>query len=129
MMTNLNISYYGACEAISAVIPWMTWPEKTHGVEKLVTTLAASATDAAIEVSFEGIGVHATGTAAIMAALFVDDDQYASKVWMPNPFAANFLTQIGGSFIYEPGDTETHTFRIRLGSAAGTVYFNGGTGG
>lgn len=121
----LNVAYYGACEAISSVIPWTAWPEKTHGVEKLVTTLSASDPEAYIEVSFEGLGVHATGTAAIMAALFVDDEQYARKVWMPNPFAAGFLTQLGGSFIYEPGDTDTHTFRIRLGSAAGTVYFNG----
>src|SRR5215217_8582652 len=111
-MTRIAISHYGACEPISAVIPWTAWPEKTQGVEKLVTTLAASGPSAAIEVSFEGLGVHATGTSAIMAAVFVDDEQYARKVWMPNPFAANFLTQLGGSFIYEPGDTHTHTFRI-----------------
>lgn len=128
-MTNIAVAHYGACEPINAVIPWMAWPEKTTGVEKLVTTLAAQYAGNAIEISFEGLGVHSTGTAALIAALFIDDEQFARKVWMPNPFAANFLTAIGGSFIYMPGDVDTHTFRIRLGSAAGVVWFNGTTGG
>lgn len=126
-MSNFNQAFYGACEAINSVIPWATWPEKTQGVEKLVTTLTASDPGAAIEVTFEGMAVHASSTASIMAALFIDDELYARKVWMPNPFAAGYLTDIGGSFIYEPGDTDTHTFRIRLGSAAGVVWFNGTT--
>lgn len=128
-MTNIAVAHYGANEPISSVIPWLAWPEKTHGVEKLTATLAATGPGAALEVTFEGLGVNASSTGAIMAALFIDDEQFARKVWMPNPFAANYLTQVGGSYIFEPDDTDTHTFRIRLGTASGTVWFNGTTSG
>jgi hypothetical protein len=128
-LTNYSVDFYGACEPITSAIPWNAWPEKTHGVQKLSASLTNESAENAVEIAFEGLGVNASGTASIMAALFIDDELYARKVWMPNPFAANYLTPIGGSFIYEPNDTITHTYKIRLGSAAGTVWFNGTSAG
>lgn len=106
-----------------------TIPQNTEGTEftQLATAYACKHSDSVLEIDvfLPLVASSATGGEPIIA-LFVDSNVNALAVAKADAVAANNGQPMALKLFYAPGDTTSHTYKLRYGpSAAATITING----
>ncbi|WDR03615.1 hypothetical protein PSQ19_05975 [Devosia algicola] len=127
-VTAPGVAFAGYTQSVplSALIPADdTVPQSYEGTEILSVPFAASSETAAVLVDFSGSAFNDTGDGAIISTLFIDSETNARQTALANPPAAGYFVTASLKYQLVPGDTELHTYKIRVGGASGTIRFNG----
>jgi len=114
---------------MSGDIPYDTsTPQNTEGTEAITLSVTQDVASSTVEISVHG-WLSAAGATRITVALFVDSDANAIQVRPVMAKAAWDSVPIDMMFKVSAGDTSAHTYKIRIGSSSGSVFWmsDGGT--
>lgn len=100
-------------------------PTSTEGSQILSVTLAALSASSTVEVVFNAFALHTTTAGAVISALFVDSEVNARRTTAVTTQAAGYWTPLVLRYRFAPGDTNPHTYKIRIGAASGVIRLNG----
>jgi hypothetical protein len=116
---------YSTNENLETVIPLDdSLPQATEGTEILSASLTPSSAGSKVRVRFCGFGATSESSVALVAALTIDGAPAASAVAITG--ASGALLPVSLMYEHTPGDTDTHTYAVRIGpGAAGAVRLNG----
>jgi|GEM_PF-1465673 len=104
-----------------------TIPQATEGTEILSISMAAKSAAHKIRIRFQGFGTVSSANMAIVASLNIDGAAAACTT-ATTVVSAQALSPVALAFEYTPGDTDSHTFSIRVGpGSSGVVRLNGST--
>lgn len=115
---------YTANETLSAVIPVGAVPQSNNGTRIFSGTIQVPE-GRAVEISMSGVVLHASGTMAMAACWFVDDETSARGTMAINHIGAGYMAGIHLHDLYLPPDGEPHTIHIHVGPASGAMITNG----
>lgn len=121
--------YYDSNESLETVIPLDdTIPQITEGTEILSATIAPSAATSKMRVSFSAFGATSESSVALVATLVIDGAPGAQTTVAAGTGGA--LLPVSFSYEHAPGDTDSHTYAVRIGpGTAGAVRLNGNMSG
>lgn len=112
---------YTANANLGTILPYDdTIPQNTEGDEIVTAALTPTSTTNRIRVSFSGFGSSASGGLSMAAALFIDTAAGAVKATAVTSAAGNEPAQLMLVYEYVPGDTSSHTYKIRVGASSAT---------
>lgn len=116
---------YTTYTALTAIIPHdNTIPQPTEGTQILSTSLTPQHAENRVRVRFSGFGC-ASGNIPIVAFLSTDGGAAVQAVSAHGKDTGQ-TQHIGFEFEYVPGDTEPHTYSVRIGpGTSGNVRMNG----
>jgi len=120
---------YTSNALLSTTIPLSGVPTSTQGTEVATVSFAASSATAKVRIEFDAIGTHETGDNALCAILLIDDEVNARRLSYANPPGLSYTVTMRLVYEYVPGDTDSHTYRIRVGSSGGSMRLNSSSGG
>jgi hypothetical protein len=122
-----NYAEYTANTAITTIIPLDdTVPTSTEGDEVVTVTITPTSATNRIRVRFQAFGSVSGATIALVGALYIDASAAATRTTVGASGTANYPDSILLEYEYVPGDTSSHTYKIRVGpGTAGTVRLNG----
>lgn len=126
-----NYATYTANTDLTTAIPKdSTIPQSSEGTEVVTASLTPTSTTNRVRVTFSAWGVSSSGALAIIAAMFVDSGADAVQVTMSTSPSGTEFCNLIMHYEYVPGDTNSHTYKIRVGGeTTGAVRLNGdGTG-
>ncbi|MGV8954787.1 MAG: hypothetical protein ACOH2M_27060 [Cypionkella sp.] len=128
---NSQMAVYTTSVNLNAAIPYDdTIPQSTEGVEILTVSLAASSPTARVRIRFDGGVVNNTNDNVITAALFMDSESGARRAVPVGVPAAGITAPAALIYEFSPGDTASHTYKIRMGTPNTTPTFRlNGSGG
>lgn len=120
---NSTISTYATNADLTTTIPLDdTVPTNTEGTEVLTASLTPSSASNKVRVRFTGYFGSATAQ-TVIAALYIDT---GAAVRVAACFiAAGGTVPLSLEYEHTPGDTSSHTYKLRVGGSAGTVRMNG----
>lgn len=121
---------YATSAAISTQIPRDdTLPQSGEGTEIVSASLTPKRATNKVRVTFTGLG--ATNTASsVIAALFVDSNASAVAATIASYTAADTPNSLTLVYEHTPGDTNAHTYKVRVGPGGGaTIRMNGTSAG
>ena len=124
VVTSTTVSY----TTTTASIPYDdTKPQNTEGTELLTLTITPTTSTSKIIISFDSpfVFVSSTGASPIFAMF---KDSGADAIQGGSSYS-NGLHIVPVSLIAEdtPGDTSSHTYKVRYGTTSGTLSVNGGS--
>ncbi|MGO4670096.1 hypothetical protein [Bosea sp. 2RAB26] len=126
---NSVTSAYTSNATVTGTIPIdNTIPQNTEGTEIQTVTITPSSALSKIRIRWNGQVSSAVLTTVVTAALFIDSGVNAVGAIGVYVNVANSLTFTGLVYEYTPGDTSSHTYRIRVGPNGGTCALNGSVG-
>jgi hypothetical protein len=119
-----------ATASITTVMPHdNTIPQKTEGNEVVTAAITPKRATSNVIVDFVFNGSLSNNGTFLTCALFLDSEagaRSAAAVEVDSSVAEQIVT---GSFRMALGNTSAHTFKLRAGPSAGTLYQNQGPGG
>lgn len=118
---------YATSSAITTILPLDdTLPQSTEGDEVVTASLTPTSSTNRIRVTFTAFGASSGASIGVAAALFIDSSTDAVRATGSMAGTANYLESISLVYEYVPGDTSSHTYKIRVGpGTTGTVRLNG----
>lgn len=126
-VVNRNYATYTSSADLTVAIPVDdTIPQSTEGTEIVTVSLTPTSATNRVRITFCGFGSTSTGAIELVAAMFIDSATDAIQATCATPSAAG--EKVGVSMVYEyvPGDTSSHTYKIRVGGSTATaVRMNG----
>lgn len=126
MIINRVYAEYATNADITAVIPLDdTIPQISEGTEIVTASITPKKTTSRIRVRFDAFG--AGNAQNIIAALFQDAIANALRAVAITAAGTSSPQVISLVFEHSPATTSSVTYRIRVGSASGTVRLNGGS--
>ncbi|MGO4741739.1 hypothetical protein AB4099_34940 [Bosea sp. 2KB_26] len=126
---NSVTSAYTSNATVTGTIPIdNTIPQSSEGTEIQTVTITPSSASNKIRVRWNGQFSSAVATTVATAALFIDSGVNAVRAVGVYIDVANSLTCSILSFEHTPGDTNAHTYRIRVGPNSGACALNGSVG-
>lgn len=103
-----------------------TPPQNTEGTEVVTASLTPTSTTNRIRVTFSAFGTSNTGALTLVAALFIDTAASAVKAIASTSSSGTEPTNLTFFYEYVPGDTSSHTYKIRVGGeTSAAVRLNG----
>jgi uncharacterized cupin superfamily protein len=126
-IVNRNYAEYTSNSAITTVLPLDdTIPQNTEGDEVVTAALTPASATNRVRVTFTAFGASSAASGAVCAALFIDSGADAVRAVSSTGGTANYTENLKMVYEYVPGDTSSHTYKIRVGpGAAATVRLNG----
>lgn len=116
---------YSTNTALSIAIPCdNSIPQKTEGTEILSASITPKSATSRIRVRFSGFG-GSSGAINMAAALFIDTAADAVQAICAYNTSSSTSTSLGFEYEYVPGDTSSHTYKIRVGSDSSLMRMNG----
>lgn len=105
-----------------------TIPQNTEGTQ--IQTLAFALTNSGNKVKFCWTGhFAATATTNTTVAIFVDSAASAAASAVITCTTSGHIYCLTVEGEHSPGDTSTHTYKVRIGGTAGNLYINGNSTG
>lgn len=119
----------GAVASGTTIIPWDdTIPENTEGDEYIALTVTPINSSNILDIVCSLTFAHTIAGKPVIAALFQDSTAAALAVAWAEASTANQGDTLVLRFSMPAGTTSATTFKIRMGSDAGTLTFNGHSG-
>lgn len=120
---------YSTNTSLSTALPCdNSTPQKTEGTEILSASITPKSATSRIRVRFSGFG-GTSGATNMAAALFIDTASDAVQATCMSNTSSLTIAPLGFEYEYVPGDTSSHTYKVRVGSESGTMRMNGNSSG
>lgn len=116
--------YYSANVKLSATIPFTGVPLKTHGTRIFSGSIQVPA-GRRVKIEMSATVLHMTGTQAIAACWFMDDEDEARSTKAINHIGAGYMGDLHLVDRSPVMDGEIHTFHVNIGATSGEIVLNG----
>jgi hypothetical protein len=129
-LVDTAVATYATSTGMSTALPRDdTVPQSSEGTEILSASLTPKSSTNKVRVSFTGFG-SPNSAVAISAALFIDSTASALTATSTSFAAADTHSVISFMFEHTPGDTNAHTYKVRVGPSSGAIIrMNGNSAG